>query len=339
MAEQQLIGGEQEVSTPVGMDMDAALADIASAIGAKPDELQESNSSEETGDHEDKALETEATEVKKAEPEKAAANSADIAPDTWRKEAKEAWAGVPPVVKEEMRKRESDIASYVERVKQPIAVGEKLTEMIRPYLPMFQKTGVDPWHNIGAMLQAQERLLFGSPEEKLAMFGALAQQAGIKFEAGQLSAPPDAHAAHVRRLEERLAQLEGGVNQVTSTVQEARQKELMDNVATFAQDPAHPHFYAVTDKISHLIRTGAVGNLQEAYELATMADPVIRQKVLEEQAGRLATTKAADEAARLKKARAAGKVLVRSTQSGKAAQPPGSIDDTLEETLAAIRAR
>ncbi len=342
MAEEQAAGGEVVEQAPVGMDMEAALADIAGSLALPQEEGeavegQEAAPGNEVG--EENALKSEVVDTEKAEPEKVEPNSNDIAPDTWRKEAKEAWATVPPVVKEELRKREADISSYVERVKQPVAVGEKLTGIMQPYLPMFEKMGVDPWHNIGAMLQVQERMAFGSPEQKLAMFQELANQAGIKFEGGQLSAQPNAQDQYVRQLEQRLSKLEGGVNQVTSTVQEARQKELMDNVTTFANDKAHPHFFAVTDRITHLITTGAAKTLQEAYDLAILADPVIRQQVVEGEAKQLAEARTKADRERTVKARKSGVAVVRSTHGGKAVQPSGSIDDTLVETLAEIRAR
>jgi hypothetical protein len=326
-----------------GMDMEAAVADIADALALTPQE-EEGAPPEETGSGEEAVVGTEpekevAAPVAPAAAPTPALEAGDTAPDTWRKEAKEAWATVPPVVREELKKRESDIAQYVERVKAPVAVGEKLNGIIAPYLPMFEKTGVDPWHNIGAMLKAQELLLFGSPEQKLAMFGSLAQQAGLKFENGALAAPPDATAQYVSRLEDRLRQLEGGVQKVTSTVQEAQQAELQQNVAAFAQDPSHPFFYDVTDKIEHLIRGGAAGNLEEAYQMAIMADPLIRQKVVEGEATRVADAKAKADKEKLAKAAKASRVNVRSTSRARTVQPSSTIDDTLKDTLAEINAR
>lgn len=338
--EEQAVGGAEVEHTPVGMDMDAAVSDIADALGATP---AEDEGAPLEGDGEDKALAAEGAKEEAAAaaaPAPIATDPADVPPDTWRKEAKEAWATVPPVVKEELRKRESDIAGYVERVKVPLGVGEKFTELLTPYLPMFEKTGVNPWENVTAMLKAQELLLFGSPEQKLGMFQSLAQQAGIKFDGSQLSAPPDATAQYVRQLEQRLSQLEGGVKQVTSTVQEARQAELHANVVAFAQDKeTHPYFYDVADKITHFIQTGAATSLEDAYQLAVMADPITKAKVIEAEAARAAKSKAEAEAARVAVARKAGKVNVRATSRGKVVQPPGSIDDTLKDALAEINAR
>jgi len=335
----------EEQTVPEGLDIEATVADIADSLSLTPQAEEPPEQSTEQVEGEDVAAAA-APEKSDAPPPAedttapaAAAPATDAPPDTWRKEAKEAWAAVPPAVREELKKREADIASYVEQSKQPVAVGKKHEEMIAPYMPMFQKTGVDPWHNIGAMLKAQELLLFGSPEQKLAMFGSLAQQAGLKFENGALAAPPDANNQYISRLEQRLAELEGGVKQVTSTVQEARQKELQENVAAFAQDAAHPFFYQVADRIAHLIRGGAAANLEEAYQTAILADPLIRPKVVEAEATRVAEAKAKADKERLAAAAKTARVNVRSTSRARAVQSPTSIDDTLKETLAAIQSR
>lgn len=338
MAEEQAVGGEVVEQAPVGMDMEGAVADIADALNLTQQEEGEAPPAEGKDDAEGEAERPAVAEPEKAPP--AAVDPADAPPDTWRKEAKEAWATVSPVVKEELRKREADISSYVERVKQPAAVGEKLNSIMAPYLPMFEKTGVDPWQNMEAMLRAQEMLLFGAPEQKLAMFQALAQQAGIKVEGGQLSAPEGAQAAYIQRLESRLNELAGSVKGVTAHVQEARLAELQSNVATFAQDTAaHPYFNEVADRIAHLIRNGAAANLDDAYQTAILADPIVRQKVLKDEVARAKASEAKASTERTEQARKAAKVNVRSSGRGRAVQPAGTIDDTLRDTLADINTR
>lgn len=332
--EHQVVGGEVTEVAPVGIDMDAALTDIADSLSLLPEEPTAPAEPAET------TPAVQEQEPAKAELGKVEANPNDIAPDTWRKEAKAEWAAVPPAVKEEMRKREADIAGYVERVKQPVAVGERFTQIVTPYLPMFEATKTDPWANVEAMFKVQERLLHGSPEEKLAIVGMLAQQSGLKLENGQLSAAEGSTSQYIKALEQRLEKLEGGVSQVTSTVHEARAAEMQANVVKFAQDTeAHPYFYDVADRITHLIRAGAVSNLEEAYQTAIMADPITRQKVVQAEATRVAVSEATAAAERAVKAKQTSKVNVRATARGAAAQPPGSIDDTLKDTLAAIQSR
>jgi len=319
------------------LDIESAVADIADSLSLTPAEeepLQDGDEPAPAAAKEDAAL---AVEAKKEEPIVA---STDPAPDTWRKEAKEAWAAVPPVVKEEMRKREADISRYVEQVKVPVSVGEQFTKILEPYLPMFQANNINPWDNVTHMLKAQELLLFGSPETKLAMVQSLAQQAGVKLEGGQLSSTENSQARYIQQLEQRLGQLEGGVKNITSTVHEARTAELEGSIMAFAQDTEkHPYFFDVADKITHFIKTGAATNLDDAYQLAVMADPVTKAKAIDAEATRVATQKADAEKERVDKARKASKVNVRSTARGRAVQPSGDIDSTLKDTLAEIHAR
>jgi hypothetical protein len=261
-------------------------------------------------------------------------------PDTWRPAAKEAWAAVPPVIREEMKKRESDIARYVESVKVPLGVSERLSQIVAPYLEDHQRQGLNIWDTIGSMLKAAEMLSKGPPEVKLAMVQSIAQQAGVKLEDGQLTAQPDATQQYVKQLEQRLNQLEGGVRNVTSTMQQARFHELEEGVLKFAQDvEAHPYFEMVADGISHFIQTGAAHNLDEAYNLAVMAHPTARQQFLDAQTAAALKQRDSAEAERVAKAKKASRVNVRSTARGKAEQPLGDIDSTLRTTLADIQSR
>lgn len=328
-----------EVVEPAGIDIEATVTDIAESLIAPEDREEAAEVGEPS--------EGEATPAVKVEPEKAPGtvdvlqpSNTDTPPDTWRAEAKTAWATLPPVVKEEMRKREADIASHVERMKMPVAVGERLRSLLEPHQAMFQATNTDPWKNIEAMMGVQQKLMYGSPEEKLAIVNAFAQQAGVKLENGQASLAPDATARYVRELEQRVASMETGVKSVTDVVQQARLAEMEANVRKFAEDTeAHPFFAEVADEITHLVTTRAARDLEHAYNMACSGNPVVRQKMFDAAVAKATTAREADAKAKAELARKASKARVRSSSTAATPQPLGDIDSTLKETLAEIRTR
>ena len=79
--ETQVVGGEVTETAPVGMDMDAALTDIAESLSLLPEEGAEPKQVEETPPE---VPEKPVVESGSVEPEKVAANSNEVPPDTWR---------------------------------------------------------------------------------------------------------------------------------------------------------------------------------------------------------------------------------------------------------------
>lgn len=272
----------------------------------------------------------------------------DVPPDTWRKEAKEAWAALPQTVKAEIAKREGDVARFVGEAQPSFQIAQTVHKTLEPYLPLLQRYGVDPIQHVGALLQAHTTLLFGQPEVKAQMFRNLAQQAGIDL--GKLAADPNAAAeangqqlAYIRSLEERVARMEMGVTGVTTHIQEGRVAELEQGIMAFANDvEQHPFFWelAQTGEIKALIDSGAARTLKDAYELAVYRNPVTRQKQLQLETTRSAAEnakKAAEKAAAARKATGAN---VRSRGAGRVSSVGmETIDDTLKEKLSEIRSR
>lgn len=333
---------QQAPEPPAGMDMEATADGIAESLNLLPPE--EAAPPAETG--------TTPPEVPAEVPPPEAPPAVEVAPavesppveigpapHTWRKEAKEAWAQVPPIVREEMVKREDDIQKYVDQVKNPAAIGRQIEQIVTPYLEMFAKSGINIFENYAATLQVQKTLLHGSPQEKLQVISDIARSSGITLEGGQLSAPPEAGQQYVAQLEARLAKLEGTTTQVASTVHEARVQELETGILQFMQDPAHPYANEVADDMTNLISKGVAKNLVEAYQLAVKANPVTYQKLLDTETTKRLAARDADEATRAAAAVKAAGANVKSNGSRRAPPPAGSVDDTLKESLANIRSR
>lgn len=273
----------------------------------------------------------------------------DRPPDTWRKEAQEAWKNTPKEVKEELAKREADLAKfaadtkkYTEDITPYVTAGTAITKIMEPYMPLLQRSGVTPSQHIQRLLYAHTQLTFGPPEQKVAMFKQMAADAGIDIGAlasGQGTAE-NPMLPLVRGLQDDIAQLRQGVTGVASTFREAQAAELAQGVVAFANDKEnHPFWAEVVDQIPGIIDAGQARNLKEAYELAVERNPVTRAALRDKE---YADRRAKESAQANEKAAAARKALgsnVRSRGTGRAAPALGTVDDTLKETMAKINAR
>lgn len=335
---------------PAGMDMEAAATSIAESLNlvqkeehAPADEPAQPANDEAAPAAESVAQEEPApAEEPVAEP--AATTPEDRPPDTWTKGGKERWASLTPEVKAEIRKREGDIAKFVQESQPALNVAKAFEKILSPFAENYSKYGIDPWRLTAELHAAHNQMVFGTPEQKAALFTALAERAGVDLKALATGTPGqdpnNAHQQELQRLNARIAQLEQGVNGVTSTVQAARVAELEQNVLAFAQDEeAHPYFWEVADDIQRFISSKAATTLEDAYALAVNANPVTRAKLLEAEVQKRNAAQAAEAAAKAAAAKRTAAVNVKSSGKGRVASNPQSIDDTLKEQLAKIHAR
>lgn len=254
---------------------------------------------------------------------------------TWRGEAAAEFAKLPPVVQQEILKREEDIFKGIEGYKEAAAFGNSLKQVLDPYLPVLQQYNIQPAAQVADMMQAHYTLAFGTPEQKLALMQQIAKDYQIDLRnlnlGGAVYVDPQ-----VADLQKQLQQLQFQMSQSQRAQMEAKRSEIERHVAAFASDPKNVYFEELANDIAHLLRTGAEKTVEAAYEKAMWMNPAVRAKELTRQQAE----KAEAERKKAEAARKATAANVRTkAKSGSAATPLGSMDDTLNETLASIRGR
>lgn len=257
------------------------------------------------------------------------------APKTWRPEAAAKFASLPPEVQQEVLKREEDIFRGLEAYKADASIGKALKGIVQPYMQVFQAQGIDPLQQVSGLMRAHVALSTGTPEQKQQFFQHLAKEYGVELGMEAPYIDPQ-----VAGLQKQLAELQSRLNvREQQEIAEARSK-LQAEIDAFASDPAHQYFDEVANDIAGLLRSGAAKSLQEAYEKAVWANPITRAK---EQARLTAEAEAKAKAEAAEKAKQARKAIGANVKSSaKAASgtaPLGSIDDTLNAALAAIKSR
>ena len=258
---------------------------------------------------------------------------------TWRGEAAAEFAKLPPVVQQEILKREEDIFKGIEGYKEAAAFGNSLKQVLDPYLPVLQQYNIQPAAQVADMMQAHYTLALGTPEQKLALMQQVAKDYQIDLR--NLNLEGAAYVdPQVADLQKQLQQLQSQMSQSQRAQTEAKRSEIERHVAAFASDPKNVYFEELANDIAHLLRTGAEKTVEAAYEKAMWMNPAVRAKELNRQQAEEAEAKRKAAAEKAEAARKATAANVRTkAKSGSAATPLGSMDDTLNETLASIRGR
>ena len=261
-------------------------------------------------------------------------------PKTWRKEAAELWSTLPPAARQEVLKREADIFKGIEGYKEAAAFGKTFRDVLTPFMPVMERYNINPAEQVAGLMKAHHTLALGTPAEKTALF----QQLLNTYQVQLPSTTPAEDGAYVDPavldLQSQVQSLQSRLSAEDQHRQAQAVTEKTREIEAFAADPANTHFDAVAHDMVRLIEGGVSKDLKEAYEKAVWANPVTRAAEIKRQQAEDTRKAQEAETARVAEARKATAANVRTTaKSGSATAPLGSIDDTLSESLAAIRGR
>lgn len=273
------------------------------------------------------------------EPAAPAAQPESEAPRTWSPEEAKHWAGMSPEARAAVLRREADMFKGIEQYKGEASVGRGVRKLLEPYREILERERIDPMSMLGNLVNAHAKLSLGHPHEKVQMMQSIMMDYGVTLEqlAGIAEVPKP--LPEIQSLQSQVAQLNSQLRGFDEQRLASQRAEVEQQIRAFAADPAHPYFGELSDDITGLIRGGVCKNLQDAYDRAVWANPVTRAK---EQA-RLQTVQAEEAkkvaAEKAKTARLATAANVRTTaKRGSAAAPLGSLEDTIEEVFADIKA-
>lgn len=262
------------------------------------------------------------------------------APKSWPKEMHEHWAKTPPVVQQYWQTREKQMLDGLDQYKQAANFGKAFHDVVSPYQEDFQRHGVDAQRGVQFLLEANRRLTTGTPESRQQAYQELGRNLGLSIQPQPAGDPATQTPIdpRIQTIEQKLAQIEESQLAKQREAYEAAQAKIKQEVDAFATDPNHAMFEEVAEDIARFIKAG--DSLQEAYQRAIWANPVTREKQMQ---ARLQTeAEKAKERARLdalpKKQAKGVNVKGRDTARSQT-DPVGSMDDTLKDTMAKIKAR
>lgn len=210
------------------------------------------------------------------------------APNSWSNQAKAKWHEIPPDIRAEIAKRESDVHKGFTKMDEERAYGRELQKVIQPYEPLIRAEGGTPAAAVQDLLNTAYILRTGDPATKARLFAQTAQRFGVDL--SQLGQQQQQVAPEVAALHQRIAQLEGSLQQRARVEQERAQQTALQTIQTFKSDPAHPFFDAVQDEMALLLQNNAAADLKEAYDKAVWMRPDLRQQLLAAQTAQQTAT-------------------------------------------------
>lgn len=323
-------------------DMEAAVSDVASGLGfGEVEDLPESKPETDDAIELDPAAPPAGGDRPAPSKEGAAPASEAAAPrappKSWAKETHEQWAKLDPTTQEYIEKREKDFLDGNEQYRGEASYAKEFKDIIAPYKPMLAAMGVDEKTTIQYLLNAQYRLNNGTPEERMAAYQEIGRTVGlVQAQAADPNAEPlDPAIASLR------AELDGVKSALTRVDQErlaAAQSSAQTVVDKFIADPAHSKFAELAPDMAKFIEAGH--SLEDAYDKALYANPVLREQEFQRRLTEDATKQKEQKRKEGEDAKRAAAQNVRGVESRKApTEPKGSMDDTMRATLKEIRSR
>lgn len=272
-------------------------------------------------------------------------NSAEVqalgAPKTWTKEALAEWAKIPPLAQQQIMKREEDMFKGLAEYKGRAEVGDRYSEVVQPYDVILKAEGVDPIELFKNFAGNHYLLRRGTQEQKLSVFKNFVDFYRIDIPSliGMIDNAAEVDP-NTRALRERLDRIEAQNRSAQTAVLEEQRAKVSAEVEAFSSDPANIYFQEVAADVAALLKSRVATTLKDAYERAVYSNPVTRQKELDRLTAENQTKAQQLTAEQIAKARkATGANIDIKPRTKGATVPVGTMDDTLNETMAAIAAR
>ena len=217
--------------------------------------------------------------------------------------AREHWATLPPVMQQEIQRREVDMQRFVNDTAQTRQVGDAFIQAIQPHMMAIQAEGVDPITAVSNLMHIGSRLRFGTPAEKANTVAQIVKAYGIDVRSldgaldealnGNRQQPQDAGAANPQYIQQLVQQQLAPFMQAAQQRQQAAAQQIEVSTRTamqqFASDPKNEFFNDLRGTMADMIevaeRQGMSMSLADAYQRAAMLHPDVSRVMLARQQG------------------------------------------------------
>ena len=195
---------------------------------------------------------------------------------------------------------------------------EDVDAALAPWRETMRAQGISDGEAVSKLLEAHA-LIGQDPEAALAM---IADSYGVAAPPTPVPAPSGDGAARQDNLLDSLERYAAEQHELRLLAAMEADLDARARAADAAGRPRFPHFDAVRPKLAALIRAGATASFEDAYEQAVWADPVVRQKALEERDVEMAARRESTRKAEVAKARNAGRAALSGSEPARSALPP-----------------
>ena len=195
---------------------------------------------------------------------------------------------------------------------------EAVDGALAPWRETMRAQGISDGEAVSKLLEAHA-LIGQDPEAALAM---IADSYGVAPPPAPVPAPSGEGAARQDNLLDSLEHYAAEQHELRLLAAMEAELDARARAADAAGRPRFPHFDTVRPKLAALIRAGAAASFEDAYEQAVWADPVVRQKALEERDAGMAARRESARKAEVAKARNAGRAALSGSEPARSALPP-----------------
>lgn len=232
-------------------------------------------------------------------------------PASWKKDYHEAWTTADPKLKEYAWKREEEMRAGVQPLLTKAQYADQMQQAIEPYMNNIRGLGIEAPQAVKALMEADNVLRHGSPQQKQAYFAQLAQQYGINMSDVQVQ-PTD---PNFYAIQNELAQVRGEVLNWKQQQENAQNEALLSEINQF-QSKAE-YFEEARPTMIQLLNSGVAKDLDDAYQKAIRLDNDLFTKHQQATQGQADAAKREASNRAAKAARAAA-VSVKSSTPGAA---------------------
>jgi len=244
----------------------------------------------------------------------------------WKKPAQEALRALPPETQQYIVEREQQFHKGIQQYKEDAQKGRSLGNAIAPHLEYLQQLQVAPEVAISKLIAVEKTLRTSDPQTKAKEFVRLAHDYGIDL--NSLTSVPFDPYHH--QLEQRLAQQQAALEQITQSRQMAEEAQLGQTIEQFAQ--THKHFDDVRETMADLLDKGFASDLNDAYAKAVRLNDDVFSRVSQQPTQQINPILRANEAAKAAKASA---VSVKGSPTGVSRAPePKTTEEAVRQAMA-----
>jgi len=242
----------------------------------------------------------------------------------WKKPAQEALSQLPPETQQFIVEREQQFHKGIQQYKEDAQKGRSLGNAIAPHMEYLNQLQVAPEVAVSKLIETERRLRTSDPETKAKEFVRLAHDYGIDLNSlTSVQFDPYHH-----QLEQRLAQQQATLEQITQSRQIAEEAQLGQTIEQFAQ--SHEHFDEVRETMADLLDKGFASDLNDAYAKAVRLNDNLFGQV--QSAPQTNNFQRANEAAKAAKASA---VSVKGSPTGVTRPPePKTTEEAVRQAMA-----
>jgi hypothetical protein len=230
------------------------------------------------------------TETAEDKPEDSTDQPSDKIPIGLSEEVKNNWADLPDYVKDDLIKREKDVNSKFQKSAEFVKHSQAIRNIEAPYQAMMQALGANSEQAYQDHLKTAYVLNHGSMAQKADLIQKAIDTYGIQLASQD---PSDDWDFESNTQDPKMEQLTNQVNQLTNILngqqqdkQNSQQASADKTIQEFRNDPNHKYFDEVNPLMQGILQSGQASNLEEAYEMATMAHPKVRTSVLAAQSSK-----------------------------------------------------